>query len=69
VLKMMTRLEHKLGTCWLVRIQLAAGTAVAALAVILAGVGWLTRRALDRRRLAGWDAEWLANGPRWSPRR
>ena len=50
------------------RIQLAAGTAVAG----LAGAG---RRgladpsSLDRRRLAGWDADWLANGPRWSPRR
>lgn len=51
------------------RIQLAAGAAVAGLAVMLAAVGWLTRRSLDRRRLAGWDAEWLANGPRWSPRR
>jgi hypothetical protein len=51
------------------RFQLAAGTAVAGLAVVLAAAGWLTRRALDRRRLAGWDAEWLANGPRWSPRR
>jgi len=29
----------------------------------------LVRRSLDRRRLSGWDAEWLANGPRWSPRR
>jgi hypothetical protein len=51
------------------RIQLAAGTALAGLAVVLAAAGWLTRRSLNRRRLAGWDAEWLANGPRWSPRR
>jgi hypothetical protein len=51
------------------RIQLAAGTAVAGLAVVLAAAGWLTRRYLDRRRLAAWDADWLANGPRWSPRR
>jgi len=51
------------------RTQLAAGTAVAGLAMVLAAAGWLTRRSLDRRRLAGWDADWLANGPRWSPRR
>jgi hypothetical protein len=51
------------------RTQFAAGTAVAGLALVLAAVGWLTRRSLDRRRLAGWDADWLANGPRWSPRR
>jgi hypothetical protein len=51
------------------RTQLAAGVAVTGLAVVLAAAGWLTRRSLDRRRLAGWDAEWLANGPRWSPRR
>jgi len=51
------------------RTQFAAGTAVAGLALVLAVVGWLARRALDRRRLAGWDADWLATGPRWSPRR
>ncbi|MGD0245039.1 MAG: hypothetical protein ABSB59_32575 [Streptosporangiaceae bacterium] len=51
------------------RTQLAAGVAVAGLATLLAAAGWLTRRSLDRRRLAGWDADWLANGPRWSPQR
>jgi hypothetical protein len=40
--------------------------AVAALAVLLAGLAWASRRVLDRRRLAGWEAEWLAVGPRWS---
>ncbi len=40
--------------------------ALAALAVLLACVRWGIRRALDRRRLAGWEAEWLAVGPRWS---
>jgi hypothetical protein len=49
------------------RTQLAAG--VGGLAAVLAAVGWLVRRSLDRGRLSGWDAEWLANGPRWSPRR
>jgi hypothetical protein len=51
------------------RAQLAAGGAVGGLAVVLATAGWLARRALDRRRLAGWDADWLATGPRWTPRR
>ena len=51
------------------RAQLAAGVAVGSLAVVLATAGWLVRRSLDRRRLSGWDAGWLANGPRWSPRR
>lgn len=46
------------------RAQLARELAVGALAVVLIMAGWLTRRALDRRRLAEWDAEWLANGPR-----
>jgi hypothetical protein len=51
------------------RARLAAGVAVDGLAAVLATVGWLVRRFLDRHRLSGWDAEWLANGPRWSPRR
>ncbi len=38
------------------------------LAMLLAGVTWLTRRALDRRRLACWESAWLAVGPRWSNR-
>jgi hypothetical protein len=40
--------------------------ALAAFAVVLAGGAWMTRRLLDRRRLAGWETEWLAVGPRWS---
>jgi hypothetical protein len=51
------------------RAQLAAGVAVGVLAAVLITAGWLVRRCLDRRRLSGWDAGWLANGPRWSPRR
>jgi hypothetical protein len=51
------------------RAQLAAGGAVGGLAVALLAAGWVIRWFLDRRRLAAWDAEWLANGPRWSPRR
>ena len=51
------------------RTQLAEDLAVGGLAVMLVTVGGLTRRALNARRLAGWDADWLATGPRWSPRR
>ncbi len=51
------------------RVFSARVLAVAALAVTLLIVGWAARWALDRRRLAAWGAEWLACGPRWSPRR
>lgn len=51
------------------RADLTGEAAVVALAVALTAVGGLTRRALTARRLAGWDADWLATGPRWSPRR
>jgi hypothetical protein len=51
------------------RAEMARVLAVAGLAVALILAGWAARWALDRRRLAGWDAEWLAAGPRWSPRR
>ncbi len=51
------------------RAKLAEGAVAGSLAVALAVVGWLARRSLDRRRLAAWDADWLAHGPRWSPRR
>jgi len=51
------------------RVQLAGSAAVGALAMALIVAGCLARRSLDRRRLAAWDAGWLANGPRWSPRR
>jgi hypothetical protein len=39
-----------------------------ALAVLMAGLTWLIRRALDRRRLARWESAWLTVGPRWSHR-
>jgi len=51
------------------RTQLAEELAVGVLVITLTVIGWLARRSLDRRRLAGWDADWLATGPRWSPRR
>jgi hypothetical protein len=51
------------------RAEQAAVGAVISLAIMLFAMGWLARRSLDRRRLAAWDAEWLANGPSWRPRR
>ena len=51
------------------RAQLTEALAVIGLAVTLIVVGWLARRTLDKRRLAAWDADWLATGPRWTPRR
>jgi hypothetical protein len=51
------------------RAQLAREFTVGTLAVVLIVIGWLTRRSLDRRRMAAWDADWLATGSRWTPRR
>jgi hypothetical protein len=46
-----------------------AGLALAGLAGLLVAAWWLVRRALDRRRLAAWAAEWLLTEPGWSSRR
>jgi hypothetical protein len=51
------------------RADMSRALAVATLAVALILAGWLGRRVLDRRRLAAWDADWLATGPRWTSRR
>jgi hypothetical protein len=51
------------------RAVIAQVLAVTALAVVLIIVGWAARWALDRRRLAAWDAEWLATERRWSSRK
>ena len=40
-------------------------TCVLSWLVLLAAVT-LARRALDRRRLSAWEAEWRASGPHWS---
>ena len=37
--------------------------------LVLLASGTLVRRALDRRRLSAWEAEWRAAGPLWSGRR
>ena len=43
-------------------------TCLAAGLILLVSNG-LARRALERRRLSEWDAEWRAIGPRWPGRR
>lgn len=48
---------------------LAGTVSVIALAVLLTATGMLARRELDKRRIAAWDAEWRATGPRWTTRR
>ena len=42
--------------------------AVWALGVLLTVVGFCGRRVLDKRRMAAWDEEWRATGPRWTTR-
>jgi hypothetical protein len=51
------------------RVLQAESAAVCGLAITLIVIGWLARRSLDHRRLAGWEADWMATGPRWMPRR
>jgi hypothetical protein len=48
------------------RVVVVTLTAMACLAVLLAGMTLLARRVLDRRRLAGWETAWLSAGPQWS---
>ena len=40
----------------------------AAVALLLALVGVLARRSLDKRRMAAWEADWQSTGPRWTTR-
>jgi hypothetical protein len=51
--------------------DVALTTVVTGLAasLLLLGSNALARRALDRRRLKAWDADWRATGPLWSGRR
>jgi hypothetical protein len=48
--------------------DLAEFAGVAALALIVAVTGVIARWWLDRRRMAAWDADWRATGPRWTTR-
>ena len=46
----------------------AEGSAIFTLAVLLTITVLLGRRTLDKRRMAAWDTEWRATGPRWTTR-
>jgi hypothetical protein len=46
----------------------AVGTCLVSWLVLMVA-GMVARRALDRRRLNAWEAEWRASGPLWSGRR
>jgi hypothetical protein len=48
------------------RVITAAAAALAALAVLLAGLGIAGRCVLNRRRLAAWEEAWQLTGPRWT---
>lgn len=50
------------------RATTAAMMTLLVVAVVLAILTGLARRFLDRRRLAGWETDWLSVGPRWSRR-
>jgi len=48
---------------------LAETFGVVTLATLLIITGLLVRNTLDKRRMASWDADWLATGPRWTRHR
>ncbi|HZR49659.1 MAG TPA: hypothetical protein VFB06_09090 [Streptosporangiaceae bacterium] len=50
------------------RADLAAAAAVAALGTALLITVAVVRQALNRRRIAAWEADWRATGPRWTSR-
>jgi hypothetical protein len=47
---------------------LAGILGVIALGLLLTVTGALVRHVLNKRRLAAWDADWRATGPRWTAR-
>ncbi|MFI5064710.1 MAG: hypothetical protein ACHP9Z_12125 [Streptosporangiales bacterium] len=51
------------------REALAGLLAAALVAAALAAAGALACRALDRQRLAAWDADWSETGPQWTGQR
>jgi hypothetical protein len=50
-------------------VTIAAVVTGLVVSLLLLGSNALARRALDRRRMRAWDAEWRAAGPQWSGRR
>lgn len=57
-------LNHQVGE----QAALAAVMASLLLGLLLLCAGLATRRVLDARRMAAWDAEWRVTGPRWRSR-
>jgi hypothetical protein len=51
------------------RVLVVTVIALAGLVVLVAGAALVTRRVLDRRRLAAWESGWLSVGPQWSHQR
>ena len=50
----------------MVRVATAVIGTIIMVAAVLAAVGCAGQRLLDRRRLAGWEADWNAVGPQWT---
>ena len=50
-------------------VTIAGMVTLLAASLLVLGSNALARRALDRRRLRAWDAEWRATGPLWTGRR
>jgi hypothetical protein len=48
--------------------ELGEITGATGVALLLAIIGVLARRSLDKRRMAAWDANWQSTGPRWTTR-
>jgi hypothetical protein len=57
-------LDHQVGE----QAALAAVVVSILLGLLLLGAVLVTRRVLDARRMAAWDAEWRVTGPRWRSR-
>jgi hypothetical protein len=51
------------------RADIACTLAIVGLAITMIIIGLASHWVLDRRRLAAWDADWLASGPSWPSRR
>lgn len=50
------------------QVMFAEVSSVIVVALAVTATGLVARRALDKRRLAAWDAEWRTIGPRWTTR-
>jgi hypothetical protein len=48
------------------RVEVGVLFALAGTAILLTGLALVTKWVLDRRRIAGWAAAWLAVGPQWT---